>query len=127
MEKKIIELQNGILIEVNSNFEPSEIIEEEENDDLIEVNRLDRNAANSRAKYGYPKVDVDFKTIIKEKVLQITENFGETWIEMNKTAKASSASVELGFDFEAKGNIFLAETSAKASIKVTINWDFDKL
>jgi len=135
MAKKLIELQDGILIEVSEDYKPTEKIEEAETEELAEgqrsglqeVSRSDARALNEISKYGYFKSDFKFKDKIKEKILEVTQSMGEAWVEMNQTAQAASASVELGFNFEAKGNIFIAEASAKANIKVTINWDFSKI
>ena len=129
MAKKLIELQDGILVEVTNDYQADENNKQREDKQstFLEVSRSDARALNEISKYGYFKSDFKFKDKIKEKILEVTQSMGEAWVEMNQTAQAASASVELGFNFEAKGNIFIAEASAKANIKVTINWDFSKI
>lgn len=141
MGKHLIELKDGIIVEVDEQLY-DEFIEEKnkqhsEPEDvsfgeslLSPVNPVNSSATisiKSVKKNVTEQVDEYFDKI-KDKIVKISKSFTDSWLEINQNQlKASTASVEFGFSFEGKGNIYLVEAKGNANIKVTINWDFDKL
>jgi hypothetical protein len=51
----------------------------------------------------------------------------EAFEALYREGKAKNAEVEFGLSFTGKGNIYVVETSAQASLKVKITWDLHKI
>ena len=95
MATQLIELQDGTLIE-------AEVIG-------TKISTKEEEVTNSIAQ-------------IKPILLRVSEPIVAVWKELSSTVKIDQAEVEIGFGIEAKGNFFIAQSTAKAniSIKLTI-------
>ena len=96
MASHFIELQNGILVEV------------EPNEDQLQ-----------RISGGTTSVE---KTIdaIEPLLLKACKPIVEVWQELNKDLAVSEAEVEIALGFEAEGNVFIAKSKTNASLTLRL-------
>ena len=97
MPSKLIELQDGILIE-------AEVPEDE-------VRPISGGAAD--------KVGSSME-VIKPILLKACKPITEVWGELNKDLSVEQVDIELGLGFEAEGNLFITKASGSANLKVKI-------
>lgn len=95
MATKLIELQDGTLVEIEV---PGD-----------QVEQISGSAAN--------KVEATIDKI-KPVLLKVCEPINAVWQEMNKDMHIEQAEVELGLSFEAEGNLYV--TKAKANSNLTV-------
>lgn len=72
------------------------------------------------------KVDEKFDDI-KYAIINGCRPLTEAFEALYREGKAKNAEVEFGLSFTGKGNIYVVETSAQASLKVKITWDLHKI
>jgi hypothetical protein len=99
MSKKLIELENGLMMEVE--VPESEIEMISGGNDMVE------------------KVQTSMGTIEKM-LLQSVQPIINTYNTLNQEVTLDSAEVEVGIGFSAEGNIFIAKGNANANLKVKL-------
>lgn len=99
MSKKLIELDNDLLMEVD--VPQSEIEMISGTDDVI--NRVDAS------------IDA-----IKNILVKSIQPIAETYQELNKDMIVEKAEVEIGIGFSAEGNLFVAKGKGNANLKVKL-------
>jgi len=99
MSKKLIELENGLMMEVE--VPESEIEMISGGDDMIE------------------KVKSSMGTVEKM-LIQSVQPVINTYNALNQEVTLERAEVEIGIGFSAEGNIFIAKGSANANLKVKL-------
>ena len=57
---------------------------------------------------------------IKPVLVKAVQPIVSAWKELNREMTVESAEIELGFGFEASGNLFLASTKGNVNVKVTL-------
>lgn len=57
---------------------------------------------------------------IQPVLIRAVQPIAAAWKELNREMTVSEAHVELGFGFEASGNVFLASTKGNVNFKVTL-------
>ena len=97
MATKLIELEDGTLVEV-------EALENQ-------VQQISGGAAE--------KVSSQFQKI-KPTLLRACQPIVETWKELNKEVVLEQAEVELGLSFEGEGNIYVTKSKAAANLTVKL-------
>jgi len=102
MSKKLIELENGLLMEV----------EVAENRDGVEAISGGNNDLIS-------KVDASMGTVEKM-LIQSVEPIVSAYKTLNQEVVLEKAEVEIGIGFSAEGNIFVAKGKANANLKVKL-------
>ena len=98
MSKKLIELENGLMMEVDI---PKEEIEMISSGDVID------------------RVNSSMGTI-ETILLQSVQPIVNTYNTLSKDIIISSAKIEVGIGFSAEGNIFIAKGNASANLKVKL-------
>lgn len=97
MGTKLIETSDGILVEVEvSDYEAQPI-------SGTLVDKVDN---------GLDK--------IKPILLKVSRPIADAWKGMNSEVELEQAEVEIGFNFEGQGNIYLAKTKAAAHLKIKL-------
>jgi hypothetical protein len=99
MSKKLIELENGLMMEVE--VPQSEIEMISGGGDMVE------------------KVQASMGTVEKM-LLQSVQPIINTYNTLNQEVTLDSAEVEVGIGFSAEGNIFIAKGNANANLKVKL-------
>ena len=99
MSKKLIELENGLMMEVE--VPESEIEMISGGSDMVE------------------KVQTSMGTVEKM-LLQSVQPIINTYNTLNQEVTLDSAEVEVGIGFSAEGNIFIAKGNANANLKVKL-------
>ncbi len=112
MERKLIKLNDGILIEISQ----AEVIDDDRTGD-------GRQEVSSKADKAFHTLKDKSFSDITDKIIKLSDNLSTSLDKQNSKRKPSKVSIELGLSFEAKGNIFVVEASGKASINVKIDWD----
>jgi len=108
MANKLIELEDGIIVEIQDVLnEIPEAISIEGDKEISKVEKAFQNVEN---------------VIVKS-----ADTINNAWIKMNEKMQADKASIEFGLSFTGKGNVYFVEASATANLKITINWDFSKI
>ncbi|NOQ34718.1 MAG: hypothetical protein GQ569_02355 [Methylococcaceae bacterium] len=97
MASKLIELEDGILMEVDV---PEDQLQQ------ISGGSIDR-------------VDRAIDTV-KPILLKACKPITAVWDELNKDMEISEATVEIGLGFEASGNVFIAKGTTNASLKISL-------
>ena len=99
MAKKLIELENGLMMEVD--VPESEIEMISGGSDMVE------------------KVQASMGTVEKM-LMQSVQPVINTYNALNQEVTLETAEVEIGIGFSAEGNIFVAKGSANANLKVKL-------
>ena len=99
MSKKLIELDNGLLMEVD-----------------IPQSEIEMISSNSGV---IDKVGGSIDTI-KSLLLKTIQPISETYKELNKDMIVERAEVEIGIGFSAEGNLFIASGKGSANLKVKL-------
>ena len=99
MSKKLIELANGLLMEVD--VPQSEIEMISGGSDMVE------------------KVNKSMDTV-KEMLIKSIEPITQAYEVLNQDVVLEKAEVEIGIGFSAEGNIFIAKGNASANLKVKL-------
>ena len=99
MSKKLIELANGLLMEVD--VPQSEIEMISGGSDMVE------------------KVNKSMDTV-KEMLIKSVEPITQAYEVLNQDIVLEKAEVEIGIGFSAEGNIFIAKGNASANLKVKL-------
>lgn len=99
MSKKLIELENGLMMEVE--IPESEIEMISGGDDMVS------------------KVEASMGTVEKM-LIQSVQPVINTYNALNQEVTLESAEVEIGIGFSAEGNVFVAKGSASANLKVKL-------
>ena len=99
MSKKLIELANGLLMEVD--VPQSEIEMISSNSDMVE------------------KVNKSMDTV-KEMLIKSIEPITQAYEVLNQDVVLEKAEVEIGIGFSAEGNIFIAKGKGSANLKVKL-------
>lgn len=97
MAYRLIELEDGTLVEVDANEQ--ELQEISHGPELIRVASIDR---------------------IKPLLLRVARPMTEVWRELNKDMEVQAAEVELGLGFEGEGNLFVAKAKGNANLTVRL-------
>ena len=97
MATKLIELNNGALVEV-------EVSEDQ-------AREISGGLAD--------KVETSFDKI-KPLLLNLCRPFTETWKELNKEMNVDQVEVQLGLSFEGEGNLFVTKSKAGANLTVKL-------
>ncbi|KIM05013.1 MAG: hypothetical protein KU29_10030 [Sulfurovum sp. FS06-10] len=100
MSKKLIELENGLLMEVDIPSSEIEMISGG-SDDMIS------------------KVQSSMNTVEKM-LIQSVEPIMNVYNALNQEVTLEKAEVEIGIGFSAEGNIFIAKGNANANLKVKL-------
>ncbi len=100
MSKKLIELENGLLMEVEIPQSEIEMISRG-SDDII--NRVESSMGT-------------IENILVQSVKPITNVYNA----LNQEVTLEKAEVEIGIGFSAEGNIFIAKGNANANLKVKL-------
>jgi hypothetical protein len=95
MAYKLIELEDGTLVEVEAS--EAEVQQIAHGPELIKGVTVDR---------------------IRPLLLRVTKPLVEVWRELNKDLEVQEADVEIGLGFEGEGNLFV--TKAKGSANLTV-------
>ncbi|KPA19577.1 hypothetical protein MHK_000198 [Candidatus Magnetomorum sp. HK-1] len=95
MDKKLIELSDGILVEVE-----------------VEKNKAKEIAGSSSEKVN---ASIDNIYLILKKISKPVIN---VWNEFNKEVNIEQTEIELGLSFEGEGNLFITKTKAGANIGI---------
>ena len=101
MSKKLIELENGLKMEVEMPNDGNVQAIAFGDDDIIE------------------KVDASMETV-KKMLIQSVEPIVEAYKVINQDVVLEKAEVEIGIGFSASGNIFIASGNASANLKVKL-------
>jgi len=99
MSKKLIELENGLMMEVE--VPESEIEMISGGDDMVS------------------KVQASMGTV-ETMLIQSVQPIINTYNTLNKEVTLERAEVEIGIGFSAEGNVFIAKGSASANLKVKL-------
>jgi hypothetical protein len=99
MAKKLIELDNGLVMEVE--IPPSEIEMISSSGEMVE--RVDKSIS-----------------AVKEVLIKSVEPITEAYNALNQDMILEKAEVEIGIGFSAEGNIFVASGKASANLKVKL-------
>ena len=99
MSKKLIELENGLLMEVD--VPQSEIEMISGGSDMVE------------------KVNKSMDTV-KEMLIKSVEPITQAYEVLNQDVVLEKAEVEIGIGFSAEGNIFIAKGKGSANLKVKL-------
>jgi len=99
MSKKLIELENGLMLEVE--VPQSEIEMISGGGDLVE------------------RVEGSMGTVEKM-LIQSVEPIVNAYTQLNQEVVLDTAEVEIGIGFSAEGNVFVAKGSANANLKVKL-------
>ena len=99
MSKKLIELNNGLLMEVEVPQHEIEMISG--GSDMVE------------------KVDKSMDTV-KNLLIKSVEPITQAYEVLNQDVVLEKAEVEIGIGFSAEGNIFIAKGNASANLKVKL-------
>ena len=99
MSKKLIELNNGLMMEVE--VPESEIEMISGGDDMVS------------------KVQASMGTV-ETMLIQSVEPIINTYNTLNQEVTLEKAEVEIGIGFSAEGNVFVAKGSASANLKVKL-------
>ena len=102
MSKKLIELENGLLMEVEIS---------ENRDGVEEISGGDDDLIN--------RVDASMGTVEKM-LIQSVEPIINAYKVINQDVVLEKAEVEIGIGFSASGNIFIASGNASANLKVKL-------
>ena len=97
MASKLIELEDNILVEVEVPDEEATKIS----------NRLADKVSSS-------------VEVIKPVLIKLCTPIAEVWKEINQEMQIEQAEVEIGFGFEAEGNIYVTKAKADTNIKVKL-------
>ncbi|MGK7927228.1 MAG: CU044_2847 family protein [Spirulina sp.] len=99
MASKLIELEDGTLVEVD-------------------VSENEARQISSRAADAVSSTFDKIKPILKKVVKPIAE----VWTELNQEVELEAAEVEINFSFEGEGNIYItkAKTGANLSVKLIV-------
>jgi Trypsin-co-occurring domain 1 len=81
--------------------------------------RVQAEVTDERVAFKDGKVDETIDAI-KPVLLKAIRPVVETWKELNQDVALESAEIELGFGFEASGNVFLASSKGNVNFKVTL-------
>ena len=106
MEKQLIELQDGMLVQIT--------VPEDE----VQRRKKKKEGEIEKVESAFDKV--------KEVILKGCKPLTETWKLLNQEMQAESAEVEFGVSFTGKGSVYLVESSAQASLKVKVTWKFEQ-
>ena len=99
MSKKLIELNNGLLMEVDALHHEIEAMSS--NSDMVE------------------KVDKSMQSV-KEMLIKSVEPIIQAYEVLNQDVILEKAEVEIGIGFSAEGNIFIAKGKGSANLKVKL-------
>lgn len=97
MSSKLIELQDGVFVEVE---DPTEVDQQ-----------LNGNFAD--------KVNTNIDKI-KPILISVAKPISATWKEINKTMFVEQAEVELGLSFDMEGNLYITKASIAANLTVRL-------
>lgn len=99
MSKKLIEMDNGLMMEVE--IPPQEIEMISGGNDVIQ------------------KVEQSMSTV-EQVLIQSVEPIKQAYHAINQEVTLDKAEVEIGIGFSASGNIFIAQGSGSANLKVKL-------
>jgi hypothetical protein len=97
MYTKIIELDDGVLVEVE-----------------VPSNQAQRVAG------GFAEKVASTYDSIRPLLVKVARPIGAAWHELNKDMKIEGTEVELGLAFEGEGNIYVTKTKASANLTVKL-------
>ena len=99
MASKLIELEDGTLVEVD-------------------VSENEARQISSRAADAVSSTFDKIKPILKKVIKPIAE----VWTELNQEVELEAAEVEINFSFEGEGNLYItkAKTGANLSVKLIV-------
>lgn len=99
MAKKLIELDNGLMMEVEASQDETELISG--GNDMVD------------------KVEQSMSTV-ETILIKSVEPIVNAYQVLNQEVTLESAEVEIGIGFSAEGNIFVVQGSANANLNVTL-------
>lgn len=97
MTKKLIRLEDGILVEIEVSEEaPTRIA-------AMAANPVQKNLS-----------------VIEPVVMSLIKPVSHIWQELNKDMSVTQAEIEIGLAFEVEGNIYITKSSSSANLKLTL-------
>jgi len=102
MSKKLVELENGLLMEVEMSSDDNEIQQISGGDGEI-VNRVEASMG-----------------MVEKVLIQSVQPIVHAYNVLNQEVVLEKAEVEIGIGFSAEGNIFIAKGSTSANLKVKL-------
>ena len=97
MERKLIKLNDGLLVEVEATSSDKS---------LISSNKADNVEGSIQS--------------VEPLLKKICTPIVSAWDEISKLSNIDSAEIEIGFSFEAEGNLFITRGKASANLKVKL-------
>ncbi|NEQ75539.1 MAG: hypothetical protein F6K24_33480 [Okeania sp. SIO2D1] len=97
MATRLIELEDGILVEAE----------------------VPENEAQPISTNGIKEVKSSFAKV-KPILISISRPIAEAWQEINKDMEIEQAEVEVGFNFEGEGNLYITKAKAGTNLKVKL-------
>ena len=97
MDSKLIELSDGLLIEVSAS----------------------EDDANPISSTYVEKVENAFSQI-DEVLTTVSNSLASNWHKFNEQTAVEKATIELGVGFEGEGNIFVTKAKANANLTITL-------
>ncbi len=85
---------------------------------LIEVNASPDEATDISSRFA-EKVDSTFDKI-KPMLMNVCRPIASVWKEVNKEMQAEQAEIELGLSFEGEGNLFVTRSKASANLPIRL-------
>jgi hypothetical protein len=102
MSKKLVELENGLLMEVEMSADDNKIQQISGGDGEI-VNRVEASMG-----------------MVEKVLIQSVQPIVHAYNVLNQEVVLEKAEVEIGIGFSAEGNIFVAKGSTSANLKVKL-------
>ena len=81
--------------------------------------RVEAEVTDARVSLRDGKVEQTLE-VIKPVLVKAVQPIVAAWRELRQEMTVDSAQIELGFGFEASGNVFLASTKGNVNLKVTL-------
>ncbi|NEO57307.1 MAG: hypothetical protein F6K54_32090 [Okeania sp. SIO3B5] len=97
MATRLIELEDGILVEAE----------------------VPENEAKPISTNGIKEVKSSFAKV-KPILISLSRPIAEAWQEINKDMEIEQAEVEVGFNFEGEGNLYITKGKAGTNLKVKL-------
>ena len=130
-KKIIISLMDGVNVEIDIP-KSEDLTNIDDNKGSHKEKLADRNYAKFSqvaTKEGYPKLNLNFKSLIEASAKKVINSFGDIIEEINtenagkgRKLNIDSTALELSFSFGVDGSVYIANAESKGSLKLTVNW-----
>lgn len=81
--------------------------------------RIEAEVTDTRVAAKDGKIDQTIDSI-KPTLVRVVQPVAAAWNELNQDMDIKQAEIELGFGFEASGNLFIASTKGNVNLKVKL-------